>query len=291
MEAAHEGKDSISPESRPPFCSSGHVTVTGATVSIDKHEADGASSCRDCFQRPPAISLEMLAWLQHLGMLPSALEGWSQVYRLPLEGLTCFTVAVCSLLASLAYRLPHAPWDSWYAYVLTYPIIGGFITSSVVSACIWRHGPAVVRARALIPLVLVMAPCNICILMAGFLVPPAHTPFGSALHNTAHSSVTALALNTLSLVAPQRPPPEPMHSSRPVLIEAAVLTLRMMDALTDATFVFVLVDEARSSFTFLGTANTSAVACTLAHSWRCATAFFLDVHTSMFLCILSRCIC
>lgn len=108
----------------------------------------------------------------------------------------------------------------------------------------------------MIPVIMVMIPCNVCIFMAGFLVPPAHTPFGSALHYTAHTAVMALALNILSLVTPQRSPPEPMGSIRPVPIEVAMLTLRMMDAVADATFVFVLVDKVRSSITFFGIGNT-----------------------------------
>ena len=91
--------------------------------------------------------------------------------------------------------------------------------------------------------------CNTCNIIAGFLVPPEHTPFGSAPHNTVVAGLMIMSANTVYLMVPLQLPPQPRPSVFPVLLEALTLTLRMLDALTDVTFVFVLLAEARSPAT------------------------------------------
>ena len=133
--------------------------------------------------------------------------------------------------------------DNSYAYILTYPHFIALLGMGGVCVCIWRYGPvSVLQSQAVKPVLLVVAPCNLCNILAGFLVPRSLTPFGSSLAYTAVTCLAVLGLNTVYEAIPLTLPPQPRASIWPMLTAAAATTLRMMDALTDATFVFVLLE-------------------------------------------------
>ena len=222
---------------------------------------------RECFQ-PPEVSAVLQARCQRLSILPSAVESWAEVYSEPIHGLICYTGVAIGMEGCTLYRLfdvvrgatcahmfliiqkaPTLSHRFTYAYagILTYPVVLAILSFAVIFACIWRYGPSVLRAGAMKPWLLITGVSNTCNVVAGFLVPPEHTPFGSALHNTVVAGLMALSVNAAYLLVPLQSPPQPRPSVFPVLLEAVTLTLRMLDALTDVTFVHVLLEEVRRS--------------------------------------------
>lgn len=92
-------------ESRPRLRS--HVVID---PHIDSHALGVCSDDeggRECFQQPPEEfpRSSPTIVLTRLGVLPCALEGWSHVYKSPLEGILVTSVACCAYWGTLSVSL------------------------------------------------------------------------------------------------------------------------------------------------------------------------------------------
>lgn len=189
-------------------------------------------------------------WCLPMGMLPQAATGWMLICRQPKA--CCLLYFTSGIMYNVAFLLinvvsvaspPSASrlWDR--IAVQTLFSMAGF----AYLVMMYRQGPAFAKSR----LSKVLSTCIILSIFGhvaiGRTVPESEAPFGNRSLETLASSATAFFLACAGLCGgiASAHPAIPHQNLRPPIMEAAVLSLRVGNYMTDFGLVSVILDHVR----------------------------------------------
>lgn len=180
-----------------------------------------------------------------MGMLPQAATGWMSICRQPKA--CCLLYFTSGIMYNLAFLLIHfvsvaSPlWDR--IAVQTFMTMAG----SAYLVMMYRQGPVFAKSR----LSKFLSTCIILSIFGhiaiGRTVPESEGPFGNRSLSFLASSAAAFPLACSGLCGgiASAHPAQPHHNLRPPILEAAVLSLRVGNYMTDFGLVSVILDHVR----------------------------------------------
>lgn len=184
-------------------------------------------------------------WCQQMGMLPQAAPGWMSICRQPKACCLLYLISAIMYLVSFGVlSLGGVPSPGWKR-------IAGQAVMSLsglyLMAKIYRQGPAVAKRRLYKFLIVgILAPVLLNVTLSQ-TDRENGVPFGGRSLYILVGCVGAFFLITAGLsggVAAAHPA-EPHASIRTPIVEAAIMTLRIGNYLTDFGLVRVLLDRVR----------------------------------------------
>ena len=196
-------------------------------------------------RRQPHVSPTFRWWCQALGMSERAVDGWETLHVQAEAAIVWFFGSAAMTVCLLAYMLYGTRHASMYKIALTVLISVCLLTTFVTKSVVWHLGHRFKQTVAYKPtLAATMLPFA-CVAVIGNLAPIDEIPFGAPLHFDAVLAVTKFGFAAMSLVMPVAVPRQPNKTLLPLAGKALVITVRMMDACTDLSFVRVLEDLVR----------------------------------------------
>lgn len=147
------------------------------------------------------------------------------------------------VLGGMLGYMSGCPSGQFYDWTYRYPVLAACVVWVYISASCFRMGPDFVKTVGYRGAFMVNSTLLTLAMAVGALDPIEKMPFGSALYYIGSIAIFWLPWTIWMMLLPPIIPPEPIKSLVGPIIQAHVLTIRMLDRVTDIQFAKVLMRE------------------------------------------------
>ena len=185
-----------------------------------------------------------------LGMSACSWEGWSRMHVDPLMAIRYFFFCEAVHIATCAYTVTGLRIDSsLYCFLVTVPMMLFTSCNVCTYLAFWRLGPEIVHHKLYTMSSLLTMICIIPVVLLGYMGPETMVPWNSRVHFVCvNASGTVFAEQSAAAgKSPRQHPQEPRTSLLKPIIRSAVVSLLLVDALTDLSLIRSLFERVCST--------------------------------------------